>query len=291
MTSIRIHRLERDGVERLVVERDGTYHAIAQLLKRPVEILDVLTDEGIIDELENALDDGGNGVMSIEGWRHLPPTVDRPTVLCAGANFADHVVEMGEDPLVRPYHFISPATVLAGDGDPVRRPQGGEQLDWEIELVAIVGQTAFNVPVESALDVLAGYTVGNDVSARGADKRHPIFGIDWGAMKNGDGLTPIGPALVPRRAIPDPQSLKMTLSVDGVVRQDSSTDQMLVSVAEQIAWITRVTTLQPGDLILTGTPAGTARAHDDAYLADGAVMVAEIEGVGRLTNRVIGTDD
>ncbi|BDZ47711.1 hypothetical protein GCM10025866_36200 [Naasia aerilata] len=179
--------------------------------------------------------------------------------------------------------------MLSGDGDAIRRPTGAELLDWEVELVAVIGERCFEVAEEDALGVLAGYAVGNDVSVRGPHLTHPIFGIDWGVAKNADGLTPVGPALVPARFIPDPQNLAMSLTVDGQVRQQSSSAQMLVSVAAQIAAITRFTTLNPGDLILTGTPAGTARGHDGAYLTDGAVVVAEIEGVGRLTNTIVGT--
>ncbi|MFD1715443.1 fumarylacetoacetate hydrolase family protein [Amnibacterium flavum] len=289
MSITRFHRMRLADTERIVAERDGRYHDAARLLGRPVDIADVLQDTGLVDEIEAAIGDGRVAETSIEGWTHRPPTVDRPAVFCAGANFADHVAEMGETAIVRPYHFISPPTVLAGDGDQVRRPTGGDLLDWEVELVAVIGRRSFEVAEESALDVLAGYTVGNDVSVRGPHLVHPIFGIDWGVAKNADGLTPIGPALVPARFVPDPQALAMTLTVDGIVRQQSSTAQMLVSVAAQIAAITRYTTLNPGDLILTGTPAGTARAHDGAYLEDGAVMVAEIDGVGSLSNQIVAT--
>lgn len=289
MRDIRFLKMRLADADRIVVQSDGRYFDATRLLGRPVDILDVLTDGALVDKVAAALDEGQAAETSIADWSVHPPTIDRPAVFCAGANFADHVAEMGETAIVRPYHFISPPTVLSGDGDPVHRPQGAELLDWEVELVAIVGRRCFRVEESSALDVLAGYTVGNDVSVRGAGIKHPIFGLDWGVAKNGDELTPIGPALVPARFVPDPQSLAMTLTVDGVLRQDSSTAQMLVSVAAQIAAITRFTTLNPGDLILTGTPAGTAGGHGGAYLEDGAVMVAEIEGIGRLTNQIVAS--
>lgn len=278
-----------DGAREIVLlEHEGALYDAAGAIGEPVTMADVVSRPDVIDRFEAALA-GGLSPVTTAGWRILPPTVDRPAVFCAGANYSDHVAEMGEKPLTRAYHFVSPPTVLAGDGDEVRRPAQTELLDWEVELVAVIGRPTFGATVENALDSVVGYAVGNDVSVRGTDFIHPIFGMDWGVMKNPDGLTPVGPALIPARFVADPQRLAMTLSVDGVVRQDSSTAYMSVTVAEQIAAISLRTTLLPGDLILTGTPAGTARSHADAYLTDGATMVASIEGLGTLTNTVAPT--
>lgn len=286
---IRIRHQVVVGAQTVVVERDGLTWDAPELLGRDIRIDEVVADvDGFVLAAEDAIGYGRASAVDRSGDPFLIPTVDRPAVFCAGANFADHVREMGAEAVVRPFHFVSPPTVLSAHGRPIERPLGAARLDWEVELVAIVGRTVFRVSEEDALAGIGAYTVGNDVSVRG-DPQHPIFGMDWGAGKNGDGLTAVGPALVPARDVRDPQALPMRLSVDGVVRQDSSTAQMLVGVAQQVAAISRRTTLKPGDLVLTGTPAGTARAHADAYLRDGQTMRAEIEGIGELCNAVIPT--
>lgn len=283
---IRIRHQLVGSVPTVVVESEGRTWDADALLSRPVTIDAVIGGmPAFVAEAERAIAEGRADPVDREDDRYLVPTVYRPSVFCAGANFADHVQEMGEKPIVRAFHFVSPPTVLAAHGDPIQRPLDAGRLDWEVELVAVIGRTTFRIAEDEALSAVAAYTVGNDVSVRG-DPMHPIFGMDWGAGKNADGLTAVGPALVPASDVHDPQALAMRLSVDGVVRQDSSSAQMLVTVAQQIAAISRRTTLHVGDLVLTGTPAGTARAYDGAYLEDGQTMVAEIDGVGVLTNQV-----
>lgn len=288
MIGIRLHRV--DGRPTVVVERGDQRWTARELLGRDHTIDEVLGEfDAFVDAALDALEHPPAPSTLLDGSQTLVPTVDRPSVYCAGANFADHVAEMGEEAIVRPYHFVSPATVLSADGASVPRPLGAVQLDWEVELVAVIGRRAFRVPAADALDYVAGYTVGNDISVRGADLMHPIFGIDWTSAKHGDALTAVGPAIVPARYVPDPQRLHLGLTVNGEVRQDSSTDQMLVTVAQQIEAITRRSTLLPGDLILTGTPAGTARAFGGRYLEDGDVMRATIEGIGTLTSTIAPT--
>jgi 2-keto-4-pentenoate hydratase/2-oxohepta-3-ene-1,7-dioic acid hydratase in catechol pathway len=285
-------RLQRVGdTPTVVVERDGMTWDAPALLGHDVAIGDVIADvAGFADAAVAAIDAGHSASVERSRDPFLVPTVDRPAVYCAGANFADHVAEMGERAIVRAFHFVSPPAVLSAHESAIERPLDAEKLDWEVELVAVIGRRARRVTEAEALAAVGAYTVGNDVSVRG-DPQHPIFGMDWGAGKNGDGLTAVGPALVPARDVADPQRLAMRLTVDGQVRQDSSTDQMLVTVAQQIAAISRRTTLYPGDLVFTGTPAGTARAHDDAYLRDGQAMIAEIAGIGALANTITATAD
>lgn len=218
-----------------------------------------------------------------------PPGTARPTVWCAGANYTDHAKEMGASTIEkRAYHFLSPPTALNGHRRPVHRPAGATELDWEVELTAVVGRPASRVRAKDALSYVAGYTVANDVSVRDRDRvRHPVFGMDWTVAKNSDGLTPLGPAIVPARFVGDPGDLDLSLTVNGQIRQQSNTSRMIVDLAEQIAILSTMVTLQPGDLILTGTPAGTAAGHNGAYLADGDVMVAAISRIGSLQNTVV----
>ncbi|WP_432182377.1 fumarylacetoacetate hydrolase family protein [Streptomyces sp. NBC_00063] len=222
------------------------------------------------------------------------PTTHHPTMYCAGANFRDHVVEMGATPpdpaKEHPFHFLMPSASLTGHQTYVARPKGMHRLDWEAELAVVIGSRADRVPVEQALDHVAGYTVANDLSCRDdVAMKTPLFGINWLLQKGWRGLKPLGPAVVPARFVPAPDNLDIRLSVNGQVRQDSNTSQMIFSVAEQIAALSQLAPLHPGDVLMTGTPAGTAAAHQGRYLQPGDRVVAEITGVGRLLSTISGT--
>ncbi|MFF3494749.1 fumarylacetoacetate hydrolase family protein [Streptomyces sp. NPDC002795] len=223
--------------------------------------------------------------------RFLPPATHRPTIYCAGANYRDHVAEMGAtppDPAVeRPFHFVIPPAALTGHRCHAPRPAGMQRLDWEVELTAVIGRTADRVSVDKALEYVAGYTVANDLSCRDdAALDTPLFGINWLLQKGWRGLKPLGPAIVPASLVPHPENLDIRLSVNGQVRQKSNTSQMIFSLAEQISALSTLAPLHPGDLLLSGTPAGTAAAHQNRYLVPGDLVVAEVEGVGRLETRI-----
>jgi 2-keto-4-pentenoate hydratase/2-oxohepta-3-ene-1,7-dioic acid hydratase in catechol pathway len=220
----------------------------------------------------------------------LPPVTHRPAVYCAGANYQDHVAEMGRtESQAEPYHFLMPPAALAGHRGIAIRPPGMQRLDWEAELVAVIGRRADAVTPEQALEYVAGYTIANDLSCR--DERAMstgVFGIHWLLQKGWRGLKPIGPAIVPARFVPDPGALRIRLSVNGEVRQDSDTGQMIFAVPQQISALSALVPLEPGDLILTGTPAGTAAAHGHQYLTPGDHVEAEIEGLGQLATVISG---
>ncbi|MFG1667809.1 fumarylacetoacetate hydrolase family protein [Streptomyces sp. Y7] len=220
-------------------------------------------------------------------------------VICAGANYRDHMKEMGlADPPAdaRPFFFLKPpTTTVTGPGAPVPMPSGPDvRLDYEAELGVVIGHRVRDVSAEQALRHVAGYLVANDISARGHFRRKdplgPPFGFDWIGHKGHDGFCPTGPAFVPHWRVADPQRLAIRTWVNGDLRQDSSTSQMLVPVAEQIAALSRVMTLEPGDLVLTGTPAGVAAATGD-FLKVGDEIRIEIEGLGVLSNRVTSGRD
>jgi 2-keto-4-pentenoate hydratase/2-oxohepta-3-ene-1,7-dioic acid hydratase in catechol pathway len=213
------------------------------------------------------------------------PGARRPAIYCAGANYRDHLAEMSDKPPATIFHFVSPPRTLNGHRRIVSRPANVELLDWEAELTVVIGRTARNVSADDALKYIAGFTIANDVSARGDRMRHPIFGIDWMWSKNGEGLTPVGPAIVPARFVPDAGSLGISLSVNGELRQSSNTSELITDIATQIAVLSGLVTLDPGDLILTGTPAGTGKAHG-VYLSDGDVMAVRIDLLGELVNTV-----
>jgi 2-keto-4-pentenoate hydratase/2-oxohepta-3-ene-1,7-dioic acid hydratase in catechol pathway len=219
----------------------------------------------------------------------LPPLV-APNVYCAGANYVDHIEEMtGVRPTPgegSPYHFVVPAGTLGAHGQAVRTPSGCTQLDWEIELAVVIGRRAENVRVADALAYVAGYTVADDVSMRDFAMRPDTpFGVDWLRSKGYAGCLPVGPAVVPARAVGDPQHLPMRLWVNDELMQDSNTQEMLFGVAEQIEFLSAVVPLLPGDVISTGTPAGVGFARG-RFLCPGDVVVAEIGSVGRLVHPV-----
>ena len=220
-----------------------------------------------------------------------PPLPDPSNLFLAGANYYDHVREMKahlpDKATEDVFHFMVASGSLTGTGHDVYRPPGVERLDWEVELAVVIGRRADRVPVEDALDHVAGYAVANDVSVRDPSLMHPIFGVKFLLAKGQATLTPMGPVVVPARFVPDPGALSLSLLVNGQVRQDSTTAQMIWSVQEQVAYLSAQAPLSPGDVILTGTPAGTAAAHG-TYLADGDVMTASVQGLGVLTNRVVG---
>jgi 2-keto-4-pentenoate hydratase/2-oxohepta-3-ene-1,7-dioic acid hydratase in catechol pathway len=222
------------------------------------------------------------------------------TIYCAGANYADHVAEMARaqnmpppaDPRtlgLKPWFFIKPPRAcVVGPGARVARPHGSQKLDWEAELVAVIGRLARNVSVEEALNYVAGYTVANDLSARDLSRRTQLppgnpFHFDWTAHKGFEGSCPLGPWITPARELPDPQRLAIRLWVNGALKQDSNTSQMIYSVAEQISHLSSIATLHPGDIILTGTPAGVGAGRNE-FLQPGDHVEVEIEALGRLEN-------
>jgi 2-keto-4-pentenoate hydratase/2-oxohepta-3-ene-1,7-dioic acid hydratase in catechol pathway len=229
----------------------------------------------------------------------LAPVRWPSAIYCAGANFSDHMLEMAKvqniapepDPKsvgLKPWHFIKASRTLADPGKTVMLPTYSKMVDWEVELTAVIGRPARNVSVERALDHVAGYTAANDLSARDLTKRAQVpdsspFKFDWLGQKNFDDACPLGPWIVPAEDIPDPQNVGLKLWVNDVIKQDSHTSKMIFSLAEQIAHISSRLTLHPGDLILTGTPAGVGLARKE-FLKPGDVVKIWVEGVGTLTN-------
>ncbi len=239
--------------------------------------------------------------MPLEGAKLLAPVLYPPAIYCAGANYADHIQEMAgiqgiklpPDPRalgLLPWHFLKVSRTVVGTGSVVTLPTLSKTVDWEAELAAVIGTPAKNVPVEKALDHVAGYTIANDLSARDlmASPNVPAsspFRFDWFSHKSFDGSCPLGPWIVPARQIPDPQNLGVKLWVNNVVKQDSSTSKMIFSLAEQIAHLSTRITLYPGDLILTGTPAGVGMARGE-FLKPGDTVRIWIEHIGTLTNKI-----
>jgi len=234
--------------------------------------------------------------LDLAAVRLLPPVPRPPKILCLAGNYAAHIREGGGVAPAKtnttPQVFIKPITTLIAHGEPIRLPGPlCTAVDYEGELVAVIGRAGHNVAAAHALDYVAGYACFNDVSGRRLNievereinARTGFF--DWLNGKWFDTFGPLGPAMVTADAVPDPQALTLTTRVNGAVRQQAGTGDMIFGVAETVAWISRFLTLQPGDLIATGTPSGVG-ATTGAFLQAGDVVEVEITGLGTLRNPV-----
>jgi 2-keto-4-pentenoate hydratase/2-oxohepta-3-ene-1,7-dioic acid hydratase in catechol pathway len=231
----------------------------------------------------------------------LAPVRWPSAIYCAGANYADHAAEMARrmnrplepDPHtqgLKPWHFIKASRTLADPGATVKISGVSERVDWEVELAAVIGRPAKNVSLDKALSHVAGYTAANDLSARDRGHRANIsetspFKADWIKHKSFDGSCPLGPWIVPADDIGDPQNLGLKLWVNDVLKQDSNSKDMIFNLAEQIVQLSSGMTLHPGDLILTGTPAGVGSARGE-FLKPGDVVKTWVEKIGTLTTRL-----
>ena len=230
----------------------------------------------------------------------LAPVLYPGNIFCAGANYTDHMAEMararGVEPGPtmkeldeKPWHFIKTSrSSVVGPGAKVKIPAYSRMMDWEVELAAVIGRTAKDLPVDKALDCVAGYTIADDLSARDANHREKNppaspFHFDWLSHKCFDGSCPLGPWIVPAGEIADPQQLGIRLWVNGELMQDSHTSKMIFGVAEQIAMLSSRVTLQPGDVVLTGTPAGVGMGRK-RFLKAGDSVKLWIEGIGDMTH-------
>lgn len=230
-------------------------------------------DTGIVDKLAEA--------------RVLPP-LQPSKILAIGRNYAEHARELDNEAPAEPLVFAVMPSAVIGDGAVIEwEADMSAQVDWEGELAVVIGETARRVSPEAALDFVFGYTIANDVSARDLQARDK----QWTRAKGLDTFCPLGPVVVTADEIPDPQQLRIVTTVDGVEKQNGSTADMIFDVRFLIAHLSRAFTLNPGDIILTGTPAGVGKAQSPPqFLTDSSVVSIEIKPIGKLTNRcrVIG---
>jgi 5-carboxymethyl-2-hydroxymuconate isomerase len=208
----------------------------------------------------------------------------RPSkIICAGLNYRPHADEAQMEVPKQPLLFAKFPSSLIGPDEPIVLPSFATQVDYEAELAVVIGTSARSIGVDDALDVVAGYTCLNDVSARDIQ----FADGQWTRGKSFDTFCPIGPALVPAAAVGDPQGLRVRCYLNGELVQDDSTVNMIFSVAELISHASQCTQLEPGDVIATGTPAGVALGQENPrWLRDGDVVTVEIEGIGVLRNPV-----
>ena len=214
----------------------------------------------------------------------MPLPIDRPgKIVCVGLNFKDHAEEQGVDLPTAPLLFAKWQNTLIGPGEPIVIPRVVTKCDYEAELGVVIGSTVRDASAENALEAVAGYICVNDVSARDLQ----FADGQWTRGKSPDTFCPVGPRLVPRDEVADPQSLAIRAVLNGETMQESTTANMVFGVAELIEYITRTITLEPGDLIATGTPAGVGAFREPAvWMKPGDEITIEIEGLGALTNPV-----
>jgi 2-keto-4-pentenoate hydratase/2-oxohepta-3-ene-1,7-dioic acid hydratase in catechol pathway len=210
--------------------------------------------------------------------------IDRPgKIICIGLNYRDHAEEQGVPLPEAPLLFAKWQNALIGPGEPIVIPPIVTRCDYEAELGVVIGSRVRDVSAENALDAVSGYICVNDVSARDLQ----FADGQWTRGKSPDTFCPVGPRLVPRDEVPDPQRLAIRAVLNGEARQESTTANMVFGVADLIAYVTRTITLEPGDLIATGTPAGVGAFRDPpAFMQPGDEITIEIEGLGSLTNPV-----
>ncbi|KAB1652863.1 fumarylacetoacetate hydrolase family protein [Pseudoclavibacter chungangensis] len=254
------------------------------------------------------------GGVPVEGVGVLPPVQPIGPILAAGANYREHILQMSvvhklgrsdatdeelwaeaaaeNDERRRsgdPYIWTGIPSAVSGAFDDVQLPDVGDDIDWEVELGVVIGRTAHRVAAEDAYDVVAGYTIVNDITSRTLVPRTDmaLIGTDWFRAKNQPTFFPTGPYLVPARFVPDPTALRIQLRLNGEIKQDATTDDLLFDIPSLIAYASSIAILRPGDLLITGSPPGNG-SHWKRFLRDGDVMEASITGLGAQRNVVRG---
>jgi 2-keto-4-pentenoate hydratase/2-oxohepta-3-ene-1,7-dioic acid hydratase in catechol pathway len=280
-----------DAIGIAALRADGTLAAPPDL-KRWTTMLELLTDWAQAAEILRAIEIDDAPVIDYDTL--LAPVRWPRKVICAGVNYQRHVREMGGTVPAdgwKPFFFLKPpTTTVIGPTDAiiVRSPETA-RYDWEAELAVVIGIGGRDIAPQDALAHVAGYCVANDVTARGHHKRGVVpadaFIYDWFAAKSIDGSLPLGPGITPAFCVPDPQDLRVRLWVNDELQQEESTSDMICTVAELICAASEVVTLEPGDVIPTGTPSGVG-AGRGRYLRPGDLVRTSIDGLGTLQNPV-----
>lgn len=284
------------GARTVVVESRGSLYDLAELVPAAPpasSVLDLIESgwDAVLDGIAEVLAGGPAARPLDEGsLRWQAPVMHPRKLICIGTNYKDHIREMGfslEALSAHPYSFLAPpTTTLVGTGQQVAVPAIAERIDWEAEVALVIGHPARNVKAADAPGYVAGFAVLNDLSARDwSGPNAPAVGIDWVMTKAHDGFKPMAPFVTPARFIPAPEKLWVRSWVNGRLKQDGSTSDMLFDFWQIIEHLSRILTLEPGDVIATGTPGGVGHARKPArYLTDGAVLTTRIDGVGECRN-------
>lgn len=282
-------------------------------LPAPISTLAILEDWDRLLPVLRALADAGDGEWTAVAEASVAAPIEPRQILQAGANYRTHVIDLAvkhadisngrTEEQVRadaaemmdkraaegdPYFFVGLPSAVTGPYDTVTLPAGTHKNDWELELAAVVGRRAYRLSPQEALDAIAGYTIANDLTSRELVFRRdmPEIGTDWLRAKNAPGFLPIGPWIVPKDDAGDVSEMRLTLELDGKAMQDESTKDMLFDVAALVSAVSQTVQLLPGDVILTGSPAGNGM-HWGRLLRDGDVMTSTITGLGYQQTKVV----
>jgi len=247
-------------------------------------------ENGGLKQLETWLQKNSASAPRVASSARLGPPVRRPSkIVCIGLNYRDHAAETKAEPPKEPVLFFKSTTSLVGPNDALMMPKNSTKVDWEVELAVVIGKRALYVSKEKALDYVAGYALHNDYSERHFQIER---GGQWVKGKSADTFAPLGPFLATPDEVPNVGNSPMWLKVNGTMRQNSSTSNMIFDVATLVSYITQFMTLLPGDVISTGTPAGVGLGMNPAlYLKAGDVVELGIEGLGESRQRVVTYDN
>ncbi len=239
--------------------------------------------DSALNAMQNLIDSGKNRLV-LNKVRLLAPIPRPGKYLAISLNYADHIAETGKDKPEFPTFFTKQSTCVIGHGDAIHRPKVSDKLDYEGELAFVIGKRCRHVPVDEAHQVIAGFTIANDVSVRDWQMRSPTLMLG----KSFDTAGPLGPWIVTSDEIKNPHDLAIKTWVDNDLRQNANTCQMIFNCYEMVAYLSQAMTLEPGDVIATGTPSGVGvKMQPRGYLKPGQTVSVEIERIGRLTNSVI----
>jgi len=283
---MKIARLIRDGHETYGLIRDGKVATKDNMVNQtgvplPFSIMDFLF-EGWYDEIKDRII-STSFQDKLETFSILNPLPNPSKIICLTFNYPKHAKEQNYESTKEPVIFIKPRTTLCGTNSEIRCPNFVKQLDYEIELAVIIGKTCKNIDETSAKNYVFGYMIFNDVSARDIQMQDKQFTRG----KSFDTFAPCGPWITTSDEVTDPENLQMTTMVNGQIRQNSSTSNMFINISSILSKLSKVMTLEKGDIITTGTPEGVALNNPDTpFLKDGDEIVMEIEKLGKIQNTV-----
>jgi len=302
--SLRLAHFVRDGQTRVGVVRGNSVYDLSEsagILGFPdlsdLSTIDQVLARGLLNPLrerEKALEETGG--IDLESVQLRSPILSPEKIFCLAENYRAHAREAGGKPAGKPYLFTKFRNTIIGPDQPILIPRVSKKVDWEVELAVVIGREGKYIPRERAMEYVGGYTISNDVSYR--DLQFPVgwpeklsrLGQNWVEGKGLDNAFPMGPWLVTTDEIPNPHDLRISLSVNGEVKQDSSTSDMIFKIDSLIEYISAGITLKAGDVVSTGTAPGVAAFTDQKFLKDGDVVEARIDRIGTLRNPVRSED-
>lgn len=284
---MRLVTFEHEGTRRVGVRKDDVIIDLSKAdASLPTNMRDFLTAGDSALNAAKSAAEAGDHAIPVSNVKICAPIHNPEKIICIGLNYADHAAESGMPIPEEPVVFSKYASSIIDPGDNIVAPSVSTQVDYEVELVVVIGKGGRNISEANALSHVAGYMVGHDVSARDYQLQKPAG--QWMMGKTFDTFAPIGPDLVTADEVPNPGNLGIRCILNGETVQDSNTNQLIFNIEQLIAYLSHVFTLKPGDLIFTGTPPGVGMGRDpQVWLKAGDVVVCEVDGLGQLENPVV----